>query len=205
MRHIALISAAAATAILLAGCDQNAASTQSGRTGAAGSAPSIAAEPGFRSPRGELSDETKDFVNEMAMTDMFEVAASKIALERAKFPDIKEFAQTMIDNHTKSTENLKAALTQSGAADAVPAEFNADYKNMIASLNKATDQEYDRQYIDQQIEIHMNALTLLRDYAKDGDNPELRIFADMSAPAVDMYLDKIKDIGAAHGRRAAIP
>ena len=39
-------------------------------------------------------------------SDAFEVLSSKIALTHATNPDIKSFAQMMIEDHTKSTKKL---------------------------------------------------------------------------------------------------
>src|SRR3978361_1005602 len=41
-------------------------------------------------------------------SDAFEVLSSKIALTHATNPDLKAFAQMMIDDHTKSTDRLVA-------------------------------------------------------------------------------------------------
>jgi hypothetical protein len=41
-------------------------------------------------------------------------------------------------------------------------------------------------------------LILMRGYAKDGVNPEVKIFADMTVPTVQMDRDMLKAIEDAH-------
>lgn len=203
MRHITSIATIAVAGLLLAGCDQNTASNQSTSATVAQDSPSSLRESGLRGSTTALSNESKDFVTKVAMGNLFEIEASKIALDRANFADVKEFAMQMITDHTKSKEDLQSALTQSNADVALPASLDMDHMAMIDALNKATNLEFDRRYIDQQLISHNNALEAMQDYMKDGDNPELRMFADMASSTVKMHLDHMKMIDGAHARRAS--
>jgi putative membrane protein len=203
MRHITSIASIAVAGLLLAGCDQNTASNQSNSPSVAQDSPSSLRESGLRGSSTQLSNESKDFVTKVAMGNLFEIEASKIALDRANFADVKEFAMQMVTDHTKSKEDLQSALTQSNADVALPASLDMDHMAMIDALNKATNLEFDRRYIDQQLISHNNALEAMQDYMKDGDNPELRTFADMASSTVKMHLDHMKMIDGAHARRAS--
>lgn len=203
MRHITSIATIAVAGLLLAGCDQNTASNQSNSPSVAQDSPSSLRESGLRGSSAALSNESKDFVAEAAMGNLFEIEASKIALDRANFADVKEFATKMIADHTKSKQDLQLALTQSNADVALPASLDMDHMAMIDALNKSTNLEFDRRYIDQQLISHTNALEAMQEYMKDGDNPELRIFADMATSTVKMHLDHMKTIDGAHARRAS--
>src|ERR1700759_806061 len=50
----------------------------------------------------EMTSTTKGFINMAAVSDMYEVTASKIALQRSSSPAVKEFAQKMVDAHTQT-------------------------------------------------------------------------------------------------------
>src|SRR5690348_2754156 len=51
----------------------------------------------------------RDFVQHMMMGNKFEIAASKLALNKSRDPAIRDFARDMIAAHTEMGEDLKAA------------------------------------------------------------------------------------------------
>ena len=51
---------------------------------------------------------TQKFVYKVAISDMYEVEASKLALEKSSNSAIRQFAQEMVDDHTKTAEELKS-------------------------------------------------------------------------------------------------
>src|SRR6185295_15993283 len=85
----------------------------------------------------EITTSTKGFVEGAAMGDMYEIEASKIALMRARADDVKKFAQSMIDAHTKTTNELKAALKHSGVTMAMPAAFDSRHESLLNDLKGA--------------------------------------------------------------------
>jgi putative membrane protein len=94
----------------------------------------------------------------------------------------QEFRQHMVDDHTKSTNELKTH------PDEVGAQFHAADAARLAARRPAQrsqgrqDEDFGGRYIAQQINTHNEALILMRGYAKDGDNPTSRILRRRSSP-----------------------
>src|SRR4051812_19846319 len=78
-------------------------------------AQSAAEKTGVNSALG-ISPTTPDFVKEVAISDMFELQSNKLAEERGNAQE-KTFAATMIKDHTKTSDELKA-LVKSGEVKA---------------------------------------------------------------------------------------
>jgi putative membrane protein len=136
---------------------------------------------------------------------MYEIESSKMALMRGRSDDVKKFAQSMIDAHTQTTNELKAALKRSGATMAMPAAFDSRHQGLLNDLKGAKAEDFDGRYMAQQENAHQEALILMRGYAKNGDNPDVKMFADKTAPKVQMHLDMLKsmdDSRKARQRRA---
>ena len=55
---------------------------------------------------------TKKFIDNVAVANKFEIDTSQLALQYGKAPDVKTFAQQMIDDHTKAGEDFKASLAE---------------------------------------------------------------------------------------------
>jgi ABC-type microcin C transport system permease subunit YejE len=47
-----------------------------------------------------------DFVEKATLSNMFEIEASKLALERSKVQPVKDFAKMLVDGHTASLGEL---------------------------------------------------------------------------------------------------
>ena len=133
-----------------------------------------------------------DFVQNAAAGDMFEIASSKLALQRSHNADIKGFAHMMITDHTKTTAGLKAAIAKSGLAISPPADMPADKQAMLQDLQNAPASDFDKKYMDDQVAGHQAALDLMSRYANDGTVPALQEAAKKTGPLVQMHLDKAK-------------
>ena len=133
----------------------------------------------------EMTRTTKGFATAAAISDMYEVTAGRIAMQRSSEADIKEFAQKMVDAHTSTTEKLKSLLP-SGITP--PAHVDSRRQGMLDNLRGASGADFDHRYAVQQVAAHKEADILMRGYAKDGDNAGIKIFARDTDKDVKMHL-----------------
>ena len=219
MRKTILLGTIAVLSIAIAACNQSSttSSAPAGQTKVAAQEPApgsknetvSAAKDAVAGAVGTvnavLTTSTPSFVQAVAMGDMYEIEASKIAVTRARSADVKTFAQGMIDAHAGTTKALKAALMHAGMNIPMPTDFDARHKGLLDDLKGAKAEDFDGRFIAQQENAHNEALILMRGYAKSGDNIDVKGFAETTLPKVQMHLDMIKNIDEAHkaaGRRA---
>ena len=62
------------------------------------------------------------FVHEAAIGGMAEVSLGKLAAEKATNPDVKQFGQRMVDDHSKANDELKTYASQKGVT--LPADVD---------------------------------------------------------------------------------
>ena len=211
MKNTLLLSAAAVAALSLAACNKPASTTASDAANTASNTASDAAsatgaavnkaEDATGAAVGATSanvlgpHDTAAFVSNASQSDMYEIQAAKIAQARSKNPDIQAFAKMMIKDHTAST---KAMTPLVAAAGQKPADKLDDRRQgFIDHLNKASDADFDKTYVDQQVAAHAEALDLMNGYAKDGSDAGLKGGAAKIAPTVQAHLDHIKAMQAA--------
>jgi len=147
------------------------------------------ANPAATVPTPSNEARAPDFVAKAAASDMFEIEAAKVAQKRATNAEVKKFAGEMITAHTKSTADLKKAIADSGAAVTPPATLPSDLQGKLDDLNKADAKDFDKNYMDNQVDAHQAALDLLQRYAQDGDVAQIKAFAAATAPVVQQHLD----------------
>jgi putative membrane protein len=144
----------------------------------------------------EMTTTTKGFVTAAATSDMYEVTAGKIAVQRAQSPAVKEFAQKMVDAHTETTAKLKNILAGNNINVTPPAHVDNRRQVMLDDLRGAKAQDFDHRYVAQQIAAHKEAEILMRGYAKDGDSAAIREFAATTEKAVKMHLSMAQKLDA---------
>ncbi len=195
--HRNLLTAAAAIAALsLSACNRDteepvddgvpapAAQNGSGAGSSGSGAPGEAEMPAATTAQG--------FAMRAALSDLYEIESSRLALERSQADEVKKFAQRMVNEHQTMTNQMQAALQQAGLTVPPPAQLDAQRAAMLQQLREAGPADFDDRYIDQQTEAHENTLNLFRDYAGNGDNPVLKQLANRAAPMIENHLQTVR-------------
>lgn len=194
-RPLFAIGAVSALALAAAGCTKHQDATPASDAAASAAASAMPdANPSMTVPTPANEAAAPDFVAKAAMSDMFEVESSKLAIKRSKNPDVVAFAKMMVDAHTKTTAALKEAIKASGQAITPPTVLTGHPQDELDGLLKTDIKDFDKKYMDDQVDGHQAALDLMARYAKDGDVAQIKDFAAKTGPAVQMHLDKAKAI-----------
>jgi len=137
----------------------------------------------------------KEFVQKAAIGGMFEVESSQLALEKSKNQDVRNFAQMMVDDHTKVNNELKDLLPQTEARHVMlPTDVDDEHDDMLASLEDVSGLEFDNLYIKDQIMAHKEAVNLFRTYAQSGKDKTLRDFANKNLPTLKMHKQQVMQL-----------
>lgn len=134
----------------------------------------------------------QDFANTMAASDAYEIAAGKLAQQKATTAALKDFGTEMVEDHTKSTDKLKAAAGKASPAITPAPALTDEQQANLQTLQSATGTDFDAAYKNQQVVAHEKALAALKAYAGSGDVPALRAFAGEAQDVVSHHYDKIK-------------
>lgn len=155
---------------------------------------------GLASASSAGSHDSRAFVANAAIGDLYEVEAGRLAQRRARTDDIRAFAAMMVEHHTTSTHQLRSALASSEVAGVLPdlqppAMLDERRKGMLDHLAEASEDDFDRTYVDQQRMAHRETGTLLEGYAEHGDNPQLRSVAMGALPMVRRHQALLERLG----------
>lgn len=132
------------------------------------------------------------FVQMAAMSDMFEIQSSQAALKNSQDPEVRKFAQTMIDHHTKMSAELKAAVEAGNVNAQIPMSLSGEKAQMLQQLSGMQGEQFDQMYWKAQAQGHQEALQLAESYAKNGDNAALRAHAQKGAPIIQEHLQMVQ-------------
>ena len=135
------------------------------------------------------------FATAAAASDAFEIQSSQKALTTTKTPAVKAYAQMMIDEHTKSTTDLKSLASGMSPAMTLPTALPAEQQALLSSLDGKTGKEFDRAYLDAQRTGHQGTLTKVNAFVAAAQPGALKDFASKMSGVVQRHLsmvDKIK-------------
>lgn len=116
-----------------------------------------------------------DFVTRASMGNLFAIAESQLALGRADDPELKHFAQQLIEEHKKAESELEAAADGPGAR--APTTLDADHEARMTALQGRSGADFEKAYLEDQGENHSNLLTFYADYMLLGDDAKLKPLA----------------------------
>lgn len=136
---------------------------------------------------GALTPAEETFVVKAASGGLYEVEVSQMAADKATAEPVKKFASMLVDHHSAANAELKA-LAESRKVK-LPDEVPGDKQAKIDKLQKASDAEFDKQYVQTVgIEDHKTDIALFEKAGKDAKDPELKAWIDKTLPTLREHL-----------------
>jgi putative membrane protein len=164
-------------------------SADSGATASSGASADMTMAPSaggalMSTPPAPESDDM--FAQDAARGDATEIRMARLALQRASDPQVRAFAQRMINDHTQSTANLMAiAQTQSLTLASGPGQNGQAVLQQLGGIQGA---DFDRTYMQVQVAAHRQMEALLQSEIQNGQDSRLKAFATAVLPTVQSHL-----------------
>jgi putative membrane protein len=140
-----------------------------------------------------VAPKTEDFVAEAATSDMFEIESSKLAIARSD-ASTKAFAEQMVKDHQKTTQELKALVSSGKVSAKIPQAMTSGQQSMLDKLKGLQGEDFTKQYHSDQEDAHEDAVDLFKRYGDEGDNADLKAWAANTRPALEHHLQMAKDL-----------
>jgi putative membrane protein len=158
---------------------------------AAALAQSVGEKTGINSTLG-ITPSTADFVKEAAMSDLFEIEAGKVAQQKGE--NTKALGSKLVQDHTATSDELKSLVTGGKVPVEIPTTLDSSHKSMLDKLQSLNGADFDKQFVSDNISGHKSAISLFERYAKGGDNPELKAFAEKTLPKLQEHLQMAESL-----------
>jgi putative membrane protein len=136
------------------------------------------------------------FMKQAAENGHAEVESGKRALSKASDPRVREFAQTMVDDHTRSNQRLKALATKKQVE--LPERPSLLQKGKAMLLDTAEGESFDRRYAESMgVNARRDTLELFQNAASEAQDPEVKAFAQEALPMLQKHLSMAQSLHAA--------
>lgn len=148
----------------------------------------------------ELSRKDHNFLIDAAQAGNMEVRASKIALAKTQNPSVKQFAETMVEDHTRAGDELHKLAAAKGLQ--VPTltsknETGRIQREKINLLGVMNGMNFDRHYSSMiGVSAHKDTIKLFRKAAEDSSDPDIKQFATATLPTLEHHLQMAEELDA---------
>jgi len=160
------------------------ATTGAGQVGATGS--------GTGAP-STLSRTDQKILKDMAMANMAEVEAGRMAQGKTKNEQVRNFAQQMIDDHTKALDDVKQVAQAKGVA--LPTELDTTHKRMADRMAARSGDEFDRVYLERAgVYDHKKTHDMLHKAQSRAKDADVKALVARTLPVVDQHLTAVQQL-----------
>jgi putative membrane protein len=151
---------------------------------------------------GKLSSGDRKALEDLAESNLAEIAAARLALEKSQNAQVRAYAQRMIDEHTKAHAEVRALAQAKGVE--LPAEPNITHKAKSKMLEALSGDIFDRTYIKQSgRRDHRATHEKLKSRMNELKDPEVTALVTKMRPIVEQHLLMADEMIAKTARGAA--
>lgn len=144
------------------------------------------------SAQDKSSDTTaRYFIIQASIGNLQEIAMGRLAVQQATDPQVKAFAQRMIDDHGKAEAKLMELVRSRGFQ--IPQEAT-DPPAEDRMLKNTPAKDFDREYVHMMVPGHRQTAALFEKYALTGKDPDVKAFAQQTLPVIKQHLAAIMAI-----------
>jgi putative membrane protein len=136
----------------------------------------------------------QSFVHMASSGGLAEVQLGQLATERAASPEVKQFGQRMVTDHTKANQEL-ARIAQAKNMP-VATELDPKHRALADKLAKLQGAAFDREYLMGQVTDHEQTVALFKTQIKEGKDADLKTFASETLPTLQDHLKTVRALVA---------
>jgi putative membrane protein len=152
-------------------------------------------------PNGQTSIPDRIFVKNALEGGMAEVQLGQLALQKSTNDEVKQFAQKMVDDHTKMGDQMKTVAQQIGVK--IPDGPSKKDKETIAKLQALNGDDFDKAYMKDMVKDHKADLNDFKMEASGGSNPAVKDAASQGSQVISQHLQMAEQINQKTGATAS--
>ncbi|GAB3459065.1 hypothetical protein GCM10027321_15930 [Massilia terrae] len=140
-----------------------------------------------------------EFLIEAMQDAMAEIQICELAIERSQNPDVKKFAQSMIDEHGRMGHELEQLAGEKQLE--VPRAIRPEQEMTVDELSALSGRDFEQRWIQYNIDVHERDTKVFRHYAEDQSDREIAAMAKKQGAALAKHLKAAHDLGKKLAKR----
>jgi putative membrane protein len=133
-----------------------------------------------------LSPIDKQFMISAAKTDMTKAHEGQMAETQGRSDDVKNFAKTLVQDHTNSYTQLSELAAKEGVS--IPKGINASRNPSIRLLVHLTGQRFDQAFTKDEIATERQTIAAFKREVAHGKDSDVKAYASKMIPVLERHL-----------------
>jgi putative membrane protein len=139
-----------------------------------------------------LGGDDTDFVKKAAKGNLAEVELGRLAVQKAASPEVRNFGERMIRDHSKANHELSVLAASKGVN--LPKSISLGEDVSVAHLKVLSGKSFDEAYIKMMVDDHKEDIAAFQKAADGSQDPDVKRFATKTLPTLQSHLSKIEQI-----------
>jgi putative membrane protein len=135
----------------------------------------------------KMSNDDASAMKQVAQANLNEISAGKTGVEKAQSPDVKQFAQKMIDEHSRMLEEMKALAKRKDVA--LPQDANMKDMAQMKLMERKSGADFDREFMEHMVKEHEKTLKDVQNIAAKAKDAEFKAALQKATPKIKEHLE----------------
>lgn len=141
----------------------------------------------------KLDGADRGMLRDIAEANLAEVASGQLALEKSQNAQVKQFAQMMVDDHSKALKDVEQLAQDKNVK--LPTGPGVKHKTVMLELKAVKGGTFDKKYMAHAgLDDHKTTLALLQKTQSKAKDEDLKALAGKMAPVVQEHLKHAQDM-----------
>jgi putative membrane protein len=155
------------------------------------SAPRTSTSPSAGASQAAPSADSKSFLTDAAQGDAAEIKMGQLAEKNGGSAEMKQFGKTLVTDHTKAGDQVKATAKKVGVT--VAGEPNSEQKKDYDKLSKLKGADFDKEFARMSVEDHQKDIAKFQKEANAKDGP-VSDLAHQQLPVLQKHLQMAQSL-----------
>ncbi|MGY3212371.1 DUF4142 domain-containing protein [Mucilaginibacter sp. HD30] len=134
------------------------------------------------------------FVTQASSSNMFEIEAGNLAVQKGVNADVKAYGNHMVTDHGTAATEMASMANQKGLT--IPGAMMEKHQTKLNMLAGLSGEAFDKQYAAMMLASHMETITLFQEASSNIGVPDgdLRGFASAKLPTLNEHLEHAQQL-----------
>jgi len=139
-----------------------------------------------------LTDADRHFINKAEKENLEEQELGRMVLEKSKNGDVRDYAQMLVDDHTKALKDLVDLMKDKGMAQ--PKRLPKAEHEAWNKLKGMSGAEFDREFVNMMVRDHQDAVKEFQHESNLAQDYDVKMYANHVLPALQKHLQKAQEL-----------
>lgn len=139
-----------------------------------------------------VSKMDQQFLEQAARAGAAEVKLGSMAKEQATSPEVQQFGQRMVADHTEANQELMALAKAKDVS--VSTKMDEQHQETAETLSKMEGKQFDREFMRHMVKDHEKAVQLFSTASEASEDADIKAFATKTLPTLQEHLQMARQL-----------